>query len=276
MSESTDSTKTVQRKIGNTIQSSAKDTWFFTFNNYDTESIEYLQIVFNGLKAKYIFGEEVGDSGTPHLQGNIKLPKRKRLSALVKIDPRIHWEPTRNNDKAITYCQKDSKVYTNMRLEKYGNPYKDVVWRPWQKRVLDIIKSEPDDRSIYWFWEPTGNVGKSYITRYLMKKENALICGGKAGDIFHQVAKRLEDGFDIKIAIMDIPRTYMGFISYQAIESLKNGFIISGKYEGGQYDFGQCHVICFANEEPNKEAVSVDRWRIIRINDEVLSSKKEE
>ncbi len=259
------STKIVKGKIGNSVQSSAKSTWFFTFNNYDTESIEYLQIVFNELKAKYVFGEEVGASGTPHLQGYIKLVKRLRLTALVKIDPRIHWEATRNDDSAISYCQKDNKVYSNMRLTVYKNPYVDIKWRAWQQSILEILKTEPDDRSIHWFWEPTGNVGKSFLTKYLMVKENALICGGKAGDIFHQIAKRLEDGFDIRIAIMDIPRTYMGFISYQAIESLKNGFIISGKYEGGQYSFGRCHVICFANEEPNMDAVSKDRWKINRI-----------
>ncbi len=263
------SSKIVVRKIGNTGQSSAKLWWAFTYNNYDSEAIEYLCIVFNRIKAKYVFGEEIGEENkTPHLQGQIKLAKPKRLTWLKKIDPRISWGVTRHISASEDYCQKDKKVHTNMKLMQWVNPYAGVTWKPWQKQILDLIRSTPDSRTVHWFWGSKGNIGKSFLTKYLIMRFNALIVSGKASDIFHQIAKREENEMATTVAVLDIPRTQLGFLSYQAIESLKNGFINSGKYEGGQYLIDPCHVICFANEPPQKEAMSLDRWHIVCIGED--------
>lgn len=254
------------RKIGNTVQSSAKLWWAFTFNNYDKESIDYLCIVFNRIKCQYVFGEELGEENkTPHLQGQIKLCTKQRLSWLTKIDPRIHWSETRHLSASVDYCQKDGTVHTNMKLEKWVNPYVGVVWKPWQSDILKLVQSTPDSRSVHWFWESTGNVGKSFLTKYLIMRFNALVVSGKATDIFHQIAKREDEGLSTTIAVLDIPRTQLGFLSYQAIESLKNGYINSGKYEGGQYITDPVHVICFANEPPQFDMMSRDRWRVREI-----------
>ncbi len=261
------STEIDLRKIGNTIQSSAKLCWAFTFNNYDKESIDYLCIVFNRIKSQYVFGEEVGEeSKTPHLQGQVKLCKRQRLSWLKKIDPRIHWSTTRHLSASVDYCQKGGKVHTNMKLEKWLNPFVDVVWKPWQSEILKLVQKTPDSRSVHWYWESKGNVGKSFLTKYLVMRFNALVVSGKATDIFHQIAKREDEGLATTIAVLDIPRTQLGFLSYQAIESLKNGYINSGKYEGGQYITDPCHVVCFANEPPMLDMMSKDRWRVREIS----------
>lgn len=67
---------------------------------------------------------------------------------------------------------------------------------------------------------------------------------------------------DPKIIICDIPRTNLEYINYGAIESIKNGMIYSGKYEGGQCIFDNPHVVVFANELPDGSKMSRDRWRI--------------
>lgn len=268
MTDKQNRSKKGQGKIGNNFQSSSKKNWAFTFNNYDPHSIALLQEIFNRIKCKYVFGEEIGEENkTPHLQGQIILAKKQRLTWLKKIDPRIHWSGTRNLSASVDYCQKDGKVWTNMDILNMEPEYVDVVWRPWQQKVVDLINTTPDDRSVYWFWERTGKTGKSFLTRYLMAVKNALVVSGKAGDIFHQIAKRQETGTATDIAILDIPRTYLGFISYHAIENLKNRYIISGKYEGEQYLIKACHVICFANEPPEIEKMSLDRWVITEIQD---------
>ncbi len=258
------STEKVPGKIGNTIQSSAKLRWAFTLNNYHEEDVDYLCIVFNNMKARFVFGEEGGgEEKTPHLQGQVTFKKRKRLSALRKIDPRIHWEATRNECASIDYCQKEGgKVHTNIRLENADARLR-IVWKPWQEAILKLVQTVPDSRTVHWYWEPTGNVGKSFLTKYLVQRFNALVVSGKANDIFHQFAKREEDGIATTIAVLDIPRCSMGFISYQAIESIKNGLITSGKYEGGQWIIDPCHVICFSNERPRYEAMSADRWNVV-------------
>lgn len=44
--------------------------WVFTINNYGDDAIEILRSLVSRKIASYIvFGTEVGESGTPHLQG---------------------------------------------------------------------------------------------------------------------------------------------------------------------------------------------------------------
>jgi len=60
--------------------------WTFTLNNYDSERIELFEQTLQHECDWYIFQEEVGESGTPHYQGTLKLKNRKRLTELKKIN----------------------------------------------------------------------------------------------------------------------------------------------------------------------------------------------
>lgn len=80
--------------------------WVFTVNNYTEDDI----LLFNTIECKYIvYGKEVGENGTPHLQGYIIFNSNKRLSALKKIHATAHWERSRGTSiQASTYCKKDN------------------------------------------------------------------------------------------------------------------------------------------------------------------------
>lgn len=84
--------------------------WCFTLNNYtetDCLSITGWQDV-----KYFIYGKEVGDSGTPHLQGFVIFHKNKRLSAVKALLPRAHWEIANGNSKqASDYCKKDGNFF---------------------------------------------------------------------------------------------------------------------------------------------------------------------
>ena len=60
-------------------------------------------------------------------------------------------------------------------------------------------------------------------------------------------------------------------INYQVMESIKNGRVFSAKYESKMKVFDPPHVICFANFEPKREAMSADRWAIVDLEAPVLS-----
>lgn len=252
---------------GNTKgQSTQRYQWFFTFNNYEEQDIIRLKMRFSDLCKWYVFEKEIGENGTPHLQGNFSLKKKLRLTALKKWDKRIHWEPTRNVDAAINYCMKETDIYTNLDLDDYTE-YDDVKWKPWQQDIIDkVAKPCKNDRTVNWVWDDEGNSGKSFLSKYLMRVENALVVDGKKGDIFHQIAKRKEEGIAIPIVIIDVPRASHSNLSYAAIECIKNGLVTSGKYEGGQYTFKSPHVYIFANEEPYLCRFSKDRWNVAEIN----------
>jgi len=55
-----------------------------------------------------VYGREVGESGTPHLQGYIAFKERQRLSKIARWVPRAHWEPMISTpEEASAYCKKD-------------------------------------------------------------------------------------------------------------------------------------------------------------------------
>lgn len=58
------------------------------------------------------YGFEVGDSGTPHLQGYMELDRTYRISKCKKLIPRAHFEPRKGTqDQAILYCEKDGDFH---------------------------------------------------------------------------------------------------------------------------------------------------------------------
>jgi hypothetical protein len=223
---------------------------------------------------KYIIGKEVGEQGTPHLQCFFQFKHQQRFSTLKNAVPTGHWEVAKGSvQQNYTYCSKEGDYDSNivpqvsredlrkMVLKQYDN----VEWHPWQKQVLDWIKEPADSRTIYWVYEPVGNVGKSFLCKYLACQRGTILSSGKATDVFNQVNATIESGTIPKLVICDIPRVISKYVSYQALEKLKDGCLYSGKYEGGLCLFPNVHVICFSNERPETSTMSKDRWKVHRL-----------
>lgn len=87
--------------------------WCFTVNN----PTDVDRGILTAANARYIiWGEETGESGTPHLQGYLELNKPQRLSGMKKLHATAHWEQRQGTrDEARAYCMKDG-VY-----EEYGD-----------------------------------------------------------------------------------------------------------------------------------------------------------
>jgi len=83
--------------------------WVFTLNNYTHED----ELKVQQLKCRYIiYGHEVGENGTPHLQGYVYFDNRIRRSSLSKFMPRAYLSPA-NGDLAANqvYCSKGGDVF---------------------------------------------------------------------------------------------------------------------------------------------------------------------
>lgn len=76
--------------------------WCFTINNYADvptslpAGADYL-----------IYGKEVAETGTPHLQGFIAFSKRKLLTQVRGVYDGAHWTVARNVPASIKYCKKE-------------------------------------------------------------------------------------------------------------------------------------------------------------------------
>lgn len=82
----------------------------FTLNNYTPREVDHISNLVNDDRVSYvIFGREVGENGTPHLQGFIKLVSSMRLVAVkTLVSSRAHFEQCRGTSAHnITYCKKD-------------------------------------------------------------------------------------------------------------------------------------------------------------------------
>lgn len=241
--------------------------WSFTWNNYHKEMIE---IIFNVLKSEcdwYIIQEEEGEEkNTPHLQGTLKLKKRKRLSELRRIYDKISWRATMKIACMAAYCSRKEKrtgrIWT-LNFDIVDEIVSDFKPYGWQLEVIEILEKKPHDRIINWFWEPRGGVGKSEFAIWLFNNMNALLCMGKTSDIFHIMSKEKSRR---GIFIFDITKEKMEHFQYTTIELIKNGYIISGKYDSSIVTFPRPHIIVFANTEPDRSKLtSHERWNIVKI-----------
>ncbi len=251
-------TRTPSRQI------SPAKAWCFTWNNYTDDDVSSIVPKFQELAKKYYFAKEVGESGTPHLQGTIEFKTKVRPLSL-RLSTDIHWEKRKGTwDQAVEYCRKEDG-------DKYSHGFKpkrplrplacETMMFPWQQEVLDMVIAEPDDRTILWIWEEIGAVGKTTFLKYLMRFQEAIPLEGKKSDCLYMAQMN-----ESEIYIMDLERSMESFVSYASIEKVKNGCFMSGKYEGGIVDRNCPHMVIFANFAPDKSKLSCDRWKVFTIN----------
>lgn len=92
-------------------------SYCFTINNYSEDDIDFL----NKLDCKYLcYGLEIGESGTPHIQGFVVFNNAKSVKGIVKV-LRGHIEVAKGNAKQnIDYCSKDGKFFERGDRPKQG------------------------------------------------------------------------------------------------------------------------------------------------------------
>lgn len=209
------------------------------------------------------------ETGYLHWQIHLTLKERKRLTWLkCHFSPDAHIESSRNIDAAMVYAAKADSTLVKGPYRYPAPVDNDIVdeWLscsplPWQLEIIDILQGPPSARTVHWYWEPDGNSGKSTFAKHLAISYGAYIVQGAGKDILHGVSKTKS-----KVIVLDIPRCSEGHVSYQAIESIKNGMFFSGKYESQMVLRGASHVIIFSNQEPDYKMLSADRWHVVRID----------
>lgn len=136
----------------------------------------------------------------------------------------------------------------------------------WQFTVLRKLMGQ-NDREILWICDPEGNNGKSFLAHYLHALYDFTILDGvlSCKDLAH-VLKGKPKG-----AAFDLARSNIRFVDYSVFESLKNGFLLSGKYKGKSMRFQPLRILVLANECPQKSQLSQDRWCVWTVGEGELS-----
>lgn len=255
--------------------------WCLTLNNYTEEELQSCINNFQTYK-HYIIGKEIGKQGTKHLQIYIAHSSQISFSTLKLINERFHIEKAKGSLKQnYLYCSKEKDFITNIELnqtlttaelqklediEILKEDYDNITWKPWQQEIINMLEQKAEKRKIYWYHEEKGNVGKSFLFLYLDIKHDVIIGEGKKIDIYNQCAQYLEEKKKFpKVVILNITRTNEGYVNYNAIETLKDGHLYSGKYKGLKIRMRTPHVLIFSNFAPDTTKLSEDRWKIKNI-----------
>lgn len=257
--------------------------WYLTMNNWTQSDWDQLDQVFRtrfDIIEHAAMGKEVGEEGTPHLQIYMSFTRRLRpreSGIFDGIGNHPHWGDARGKPcKAnmpihvgINYCTKDGD-YVLYRCSK-PRELNLIEPRGWQCKVVELVQQVPDDRTIHWLHEPVGGTGKTSLCKYLAVQHNALILGGKAGDIRHAILEyKHKHGSTPDLIVCNITRSMEQYVSYEGLENIKDMCFYSGKYEGGMVYGPNPHLIVFANFEPSIPAMSQDRWDVKLITEDGL------
>jgi len=153
-------------------------SWCFTINNYTDDDIEAL----DALESKYlVYGKEVGENGTPHLQGYVVWNNPITFGGCKKRLGTAHIEVAKGNaEQNYEYCTKDGDFYesgtkpqqgarTDLKKIKSrilnGDRIDSVVLEECENvqqiRFAEMLKKfcpppERQEPEVYWLYGPTG------------------------------------------------------------------------------------------------------------------------
>lgn len=143
-----------------------------------------------------------------------------------------------------------------------------LVLRTWQNSVVQAVAGQPDDRTILWVTDTTGGAGKSRLARHLVAEHGGLLLSGKLADMAYILAGALESVTRPRVAVFDISRAAAEHVThlYSMAEMIKNGLVVSNKYESRQLVFDPLHVVFFSNQSWDRTKFSHDRVKEMNLS----------
>lgn len=139
---------------------------------------------------------------------------------------------------------------------------------PWQQQVVDLLRyalgtqtpGRPSrERHVFWFFETTGGVGKTLLTKWLLANMDAGLMPNKTDAAAFMYSKQ-------PICIFDIPRSQQEVLNYGLVEQINNGVVLSTKYQPLlKLRVEGTIVVVFSNFLPEFAKLSRDRWKVYQI-----------
>ena len=111
----------------------------FTLNNYSAEEEAQIVNLKNDERIKYmIVGREVGESGTPHLQGYIRRRGGQKFNAWKRMLPRAHIEQCRGTEEQNKdYCSKEGDICI-----EHGVPFGHGKYGQYSSAMSSLISND--------------------------------------------------------------------------------------------------------------------------------------
>ncbi len=242
--------------------------WIFTYNNPGVSWTQLSHLLSIGEVRKLVGQRERGESGTEHYQGLIQYTNQVSFETLKALDPAIHWERCRNLKASLAYVTKtdtriDGPWTMGWSIPEQIRTISPGDFRPWQLVAQSLLTgNNEDERNIYWLYERRGGVGKTAFAKWAAINLDTIVLGGRGADIKYGVFKYYKSRGNVQRCIFHFTRSVEGFVSYQALEEVKDGMFFNTKYESEMILFNSPKILCLANFPPDKDKLSLDRWKI--------------
>ena len=179
------------------------------------------------------------------------LKSGKSLRAVAEETPEVFVKYDRGL-RAFKAVLSEPEPPPPFRLEK---PY------VWQSNVLNMLSKTPDDRHIVWIRDSEGGKGKSVLAKHIVYQLNGVLLEGSVADMAYMYNCE-------PIAMFDVTRSQAELSDhlYTFAEKLKNGLVVSKKYESRLKKFRPPHVVFFCNFLPKAGKWSKDRVYLIDLD----------
>lgn len=118
-------------------------SWCFTYNNYDDDTVHNME---SWMVKRLVCGAEIGESGTPHIQGYVTFCRGMRLSNCKKLLPSAHWEVAKAID-GENYCMKEGTVLRidiDNRKQGVRNDLINACTIVKNKGLKELVEKDPD------------------------------------------------------------------------------------------------------------------------------------
>lgn len=150
--------------------------------------------------------------------------------------------------------------------------------RIWQADLNHQLLLEPSRREVIFIVDTLGDTGKSWFCDYYcdLHSNAQVLMPAKLPDMVYVLEQT------VRVVFIDCPRSLdrdkMAYI-YMFIENVKNGRVLSTKYESYLKRLNKVHIVVMMNEYPDMHALSADRYNIINltsaVNRTVLEAEEE-
>ncbi len=179
----------------------------------------------------------------------------------------MDWENCTRSDVRLIFMSPDHR---NSEIrEQVNDSVATAVLRPWQIELFELLEQPVVARKIHWWFERTGNTGKTFMAKYLVLKfDAAVVQYMRKEDMLHMLCKKIKE--TTSVVVFDLVRTTSNTdclkVIYEVMEMVSDGVLSSGKYDSIQMAIQPVHVVVFANYPPETRTMSMDRWAVREIS----------
>jgi len=234
----------------------------FTLNNYSDADIAFLRQYAQEQARYLVFGYEIGEKGTPHLQGYLAWENPRSIDTFLKLCiKKPHVERTRGSAKqASDYCKKDGK------FEEFGELPAQGERTDW-KEAIDMLKSGANVMTIiesHPHMAPAQRALreiKAMLLKPLHRDVNVIVLIGDAGtgktryaydthsDLYSKPRGEWWDGYTgQKTILLD---DYYGYIPYSLLLNVLDRYPLQVPVKGGFIYAQWDTVIITSNKHPS-------------------------